>query len=124
MEKPAGLDGDSLWPVLLGRAAPKERKPMVWVFPEYAGQVAVRSGNFKAVRQNLATRSPGAWEIYDLANDRAEASNLAARRPDLVQQAEEILRREVAKNPVFPVSIPGVIDDDSRPPGKKSAKKK
>ena len=61
LEKPAGLDGDSLWPVLLGRAAPKERKPMVWVFPEYAGQVAVRSGNFKAVRQNHAPRSPGAW---------------------------------------------------------------
>ena len=42
---------------------------MIWVFPQYNGQVAVRLGDFKLVRQNLQTRSPGPWEVYDLAND-------------------------------------------------------
>lgn len=32
VEKPAGLDGESLWPVLTGGATPKQRKPLVWLF--------------------------------------------------------------------------------------------
>ena len=107
--QPAGLDGQSLWPVLIGKAKSlTSRKPMLWVFPEYGGQVAVRVGDFKLVRQNLKTQSPGAWEIYDLSRDQAETSDIVGTRPDLVSQAEEILRREVAENRVFPLAIPGV----------------
>ena len=32
---------------------------MIWVFPEYGGQVAVRLGDFKVVRQGLKTKTPG-----------------------------------------------------------------
>jgi len=108
LEQPANLDGESLWPILTGGETRKSRKPMLWVFPEYGGQVAVRIGDFKLVRQNLKTKSPGAWEVYDLAKDRAEANNLAAMRGDLIRQAEETLRREVAENNVFPLPIPGI----------------
>lgn len=109
VEQPDGLDGDSLWPVLTGREkALFTRKPMIWVFPEYGGQVAVRLGDFKLVRQTLSTKSPGPWEVYDLAKDPGETMDLAAVRADLVHQAEELLRREVSANPVFPLSIPGV----------------
>ena len=53
LEKPAGLDGESLWPVLTGEQKSLDsRKPMLWVFPEYQGQVAVRLGR-------LQTRAPG-----------------------------------------------------------------
>lgn len=109
LEKPAGLDGQSLWPLLAGgQATLAARNPMVWVFPEYGGQVAIRMGDFKVLRQKLKTKSPGAWEVYDLAHDPAETNDLAASRPELVAQAVEILRREVAENPVFPLPIPGV----------------
>ena len=81
---------------------------MIWVFPEYGGQVAVQLGDFKLVRQGLKTKTPGPWEVYDLAHDHAEAHDLAGTRADLIRQAEAILRREVADNPVFPVPIPGV----------------
>ena len=60
------------------------------------------------VRQGLKTKTPGTWEVYDLAKDQGETTDLAAERVDLIQQAEEILRREVADNPVFPLTIPGV----------------
>ena len=70
--------------------------------------MAVRLGEFKMVRQGLKTKTPGAWEVYDLAKDQGETTDLAAERVDLIQQAEEILRREVADNPVFPLTIPGV----------------
>jgi arylsulfatase A-like enzyme len=109
LEKPANLDGQSLWPVLTGQCQTLDsRKPMIWVFPEYGGQVAVRIGNFKLVRQGLKTKTPGAWEVYDLAQDRAEANDLAATRADLIQQAEQLLRREVSENAVFPVPTPSV----------------
>ncbi len=110
LEKPPGLDGVSLWPVMAGGRmdAPAPRKPMIWVFPEYGGQVAVRMGNLKAVRQKLATRQPGAWELYDLDRDPAESVNLAALQPAAIREAEKILRREVSENRVFPVRIPDV----------------
>ncbi len=59
VDKPAELDGESLWPVLTGeRPTLESRKPMIWVFPEYQGQVAVRLGDFKLVRQKLKTKTP------------------------------------------------------------------
>jgi arylsulfatase A len=107
--KPDGLDGESLWPVLRGGSRKAvRRKPMIWVFPEYGGQVAVRLGRFKLVRQRLMTKSPGAWEVYDLSKDRAEAHDIAASHAGLIRQAEEVLRHEVEGNSVFPLSLPGV----------------
>jgi arylsulfatase len=70
--------------------------------------VAVRLGNLKVVRQGLKTKSPGGWEVYDIHQDRAETHNLATTHPEVIQQAEAVLRREVAENAVFPLSIPGV----------------
>jgi len=105
-DKPAGLDGESLWPVLTGAETRSRRKPMVWVFPEYGGQVAVRIDDFKIIRQGLKTKKPGPWEVYDLTKDQAEATDLAAVRSDLIDQAKEILRQEVAENEVFPLLIP------------------
>ncbi|MFZ5831827.1 MAG: sulfatase-like hydrolase/transferase, partial [Planctomycetota bacterium] len=111
LEPPKGLDGESLWPVLTGKQRTLEdRKPMVWVFPEYGGQVAVRIGDLKVVRQGLKTKKPGPWEVYDLSQDPGETRDLAGSRPEVIAQAEEILRREVADNPIFPLTIPGITD--------------
>ncbi len=108
LEQPSGLDGESLWPVMTGGPVPDSRKPMVWVFPGYRGQVAVRLGDFKVVRQGLRTKKPGDWEVYNLADDIAETNDLAARHPEVIREAKEVLRREVPDNPVFPLAIPGV----------------
>jgi arylsulfatase A-like enzyme len=103
---PAGLDGVSLWPLLTGGTPPVRERPMVWIFPEYGGQVAVRLGDFKVIRQRLKTKEPGPWEVYHLATDRAEQHNLAEQHPELIARALEVLRRETGDNPVFPVPIP------------------
>lgn len=108
LPRPADLDGESLWPVLLGGRVPESRRPLVWVFPEYGGQVAVRLGAFKVLRRNLKTKSPGDWEVYDLSTDRGENRDLAKERGDLIRQAVEVFRRETDENPLFPVPIPGV----------------
>ncbi|TDU72819.1 arylsulfatase A-like enzyme [Prosthecobacter fusiformis] len=108
VKAPEGLDGQSLWPALTSGEKKERTKPLLWVFPEYGGQVAVRLGDMKAVRQNLKTKKPGPWEVYDLSQDRAEANDIAATHPEVIQQAEEMLKKEVTENALFPVEIPGV----------------
>jgi arylsulfatase A-like enzyme len=109
LEKPSELDGDSLWPVLTGQQISLDaRKPMIWVFTESQGQVAVRLGDFKLVRQRLKTNSPGPWEVYDISKDPGETTDLATEIQALTKQTEELLRREVADNTIFPLEIPGV----------------
>ncbi len=107
LRAPEGLDGATLWPAMTGQAEPASvRRPMVWVFPAYTGQVAVRIGHFKVVRQGLLTMKPGPWEVYDLSQDRSETRDLAASRTDLVNETRAILAREVAPNEIFPMPIP------------------
>ena len=108
--KPDGLDGISLIPTFTGQGQPAARNPLVWVFPEYGGQVAVRIGDFKVIRKQLATKTPGEWEVYDLANDWSESRDVAKDRRDLIAQAEDILRKESVANAVFPVKVPGVLE--------------
>jgi len=110
LKPPAGLDGENLWPAITGQGTLDKRKPMIWIYPEYGGQVALRIGDMKVVRQNLKTKKPGPWEVYDLAKDRSETTDLAAKHPDLIKQAVTILKREMDANELFHLNIPGVND--------------
>ena len=106
---PAGLDGISLFPTLTGKGSQAQRNPMLWVFPEYGGQVAVRIGAFKVLRRNLSRpKQIGGWEVYNLVEDPHETRDLAADKPEIIAQAVSLLKREVAENKVFPLPIPGV----------------
>lgn len=78
---------------------------MVWVFPEYSGQVAVRWGDYKLLRRGLATKNPSNWELYDLSKDSSESVDLSKERPELVEQGQRILRDQTSPNEVFPVSF-------------------
>src|SRR5690606_34188650 len=54
-DAPAGVDGIDILPVLTKAPSIPERNPMVWVYPEYGGQVAVRIGPHKVMRAGLKT---------------------------------------------------------------------
>lgn len=110
LNKPDGLDGISLVPTLTGQGAQAARNPMVWVFPEYGGQVAVRMGDMKAIRKDLSRKPVGNWEVYDLGSDWGETRDLAQTRPEVIAQAERILKTQTAANPVFPLKVPGVTE--------------
>ena len=64
------------------------RNPMVWVFPEYGGQVAVRYDQWKLVRRDLKRKNaePGAWELYDMEADRTEQNDLADQHPERLEK--------------------------------------
>ncbi len=112
---PSGCDGESLWHILCGGDASANRRPMVWVFPEYGGQVAVRMGKWKALRRQLSTKKPGPWELYDIDNDPQESASKADEFPQIIAAAERLLATEVDANEAFPLNIPG-LSLASRPP--------
>jgi len=65
---PTGLPGKSLLPALKGN--PSESRTLGW---EHFGAAAWRDGDWKLVRRDK--QSP--WELYDLAKDPCELTNLA-----------------------------------------------
>ncbi len=71
------LEGVSLRPGFAGRPLGR-REP---IFFEHEGNRAVRDGPWKLVAKGPA----GAWELYDMATDRTETHNLAARDPARVR---------------------------------------
>jgi arylsulfatase len=63
------LEGESFLPALRGDVWQRER-PILW---EHEGNCAVRDGRWKLVR-----KYPGAWELYDMVEDRTELHDLSA----------------------------------------------
>ncbi len=99
-------DGQSFWPTLQDPTRELNRKPMVWVFAEYGGQVAVRFDRIKVIRKGLLTKNPGPWEVYDIEADPSESKDLSASESSWIAKAIEVLRDEVDSNAEFPVPIP------------------
>ncbi|MFM8274630.1 MAG: arylsulfatase, partial [Gemmata sp.] len=71
-EKAPPLEGKSLVPAFANRAI--DRDAIYW---EHEGNRAVRAGDWKLVGKHGES-----WELYDIAKDRIEANNLAAKEPE------------------------------------------
>jgi arylsulfatase len=65
------LEGVSLVPAFANREL--KREAIYW---EHEGNRAVRQGDWK-----LVAKANGPWELYDLAKDRVESTDLAAKQP-------------------------------------------
>jgi arylsulfatase A len=93
--KPAiATDGISFLPTLLNKGTQKKHDFMYFEFPENGGQLAIRIGNWKGVKRNMKTNPNAAWEVYNLATDESEQSNVAAQHPELIPQFDAIVKRE------------------------------
>ena len=99
-ELPGGFkpDGLPLVSFLLGGGAPK-REYFYWELHERESLQAVRFGDWKAVRNGPS--SP--IELYDLKSDAGERENLAAEKPDLVAQAEALMKAARTEDPNWPL---------------------
>ncbi len=103
---PAGLDGISFAPILLGAKQP-DRAFLYREFPAYGGQQCVRVGDWKGVRQGLYARgkkagSDGKLELYDLKADPTESRDVAAEHPEMVARMERLLREQHTPSKEFP----------------------
>lgn len=87
-------DGVSMLPAMLSKENQKEHEFLYWEFPSYGGQVAIRMGDWKVVRQNLKNAKEPTLELYNLKDDPTETTNVAASNPEILQKAAEIFKRE------------------------------
>ena len=57
------------------------------------------------MRRDLMTKSPGAWEVYNVVDDPAETTNLAEQNPEIIVKARAILREQTSPNEQFSLAI-------------------
>jgi arylsulfatase A len=84
------LDGVNLLPLLTDPAAPLKREALFWHLPHYHHSTpasAVRWGDWKLIE---FFEEPH-LELYHLAKDPSETTNLAATEPDRAQQLRQVL---------------------------------
>ncbi|SEP99116.1 arylsulfatase [Hyunsoonleella jejuensis] len=95
-EKPKDTDGISFLPTLRGEDNDqKEHEFLFWEYPEYGGQVAIRMGDWKVVRQNLKNKKKApTLELYNLKEDPSENNNIAEKHPEIIKKAEAIFANE------------------------------
>ncbi len=85
------LDGVDLLPHLTGAASAALPPPHDALFWRFGSQMAIRRGDWKLVRYDLAVEGESgvsAAKLYDLRHDIGEATDLAARHPERVQELQ------------------------------------
>ena len=105
---PGNLDGISFAPTLFGQ----KQEPRSFLYresPGYGGQQSVRVGDWKAIRLNLHP-GPNAKvqrtrdiELYNLASDPFETTNVADLNPDVVSKLRSIMQKQHIKSDLFPL---------------------
>lgn len=97
-EPPEMTDGVSLVPKLLGRPGQKEHEFLYWEYP-YAGLTqCVRRGPWKLIKN----RPRREWELYNIAADEAETTNVAEQHPEVVRELQAIAAREHTPEREYP----------------------
>jgi arylsulfatase len=94
---PPGLDGVSLTPTLLGR--PGEQEGHDYLYWEYVGGQAVRMDDWKGLRMSV----DDPIQLFDLAGDPAETTDVASANPDVVARIEEIMVSGRTESDLFPL---------------------
>jgi len=89
-------EGRTMLPGLRGEPVPDSM-----LFWEHLGNGAVRCGRWKLVREH-----PGPWELYDMAVDRSELTDLAPHHPTLVAELAVEYERWAERVGVIPIDVP------------------
>jgi arylsulfatase A len=98
---PSGIQGISFAPTLLGRPGQRSHTNLYWEFHEGGGKRAVRFGDWKAVQVNVGSAPHGPVELYHLPTDPAESTDLASKRPELVERARQLFETSRSEHPIF-----------------------
>jgi arylsulfatase A len=87
-------DGISILPTMTGNEEEQvHRSYLYWEFPSYGGQIAIRMGNWKAVRTDLIKNPLSPWQLYNLSDDIDESDDVAVEHPELIKQFDLILKK-------------------------------
>ncbi|MEL7585320.1 MAG: arylsulfatase [Prolixibacteraceae bacterium] len=94
-------DGVSFLPTLFGKPGQKEHEFLYWEFHEGTGKMAVRKGDWKAIRLNIATPEKLRFELYDLSKDLPEKNNVAGQYPQIASELNKIMDEAHVPSPVW-----------------------
>jgi len=100
---PVQTDGVSMLPTFTGKGEQAKHDYLYWEFPVKGGRMAIRRGDWKAVRYNIHKNPTSTIELYNLANDPSEAENVAANYPQIAAEMDALLKqsRTPSLNPKF-----------------------
>jgi len=92
-ELPGETDGISYLSELLGSEKQEKHPYLFWEFPESGGQQAIRMGPWKGIRKDIK-KGNLEIELYNLDVDLQEQYNVASENPEIIQEMEEVMKRE------------------------------
>ena len=99
---PEETDGISMLPTLLGKKEEqKKHEYLYWEFHEKGGRIAVRKGDWKAVRYNVSKDPNAPIELYNLKNDLGEEKDVANIHPEIVEEMADIMQKARVPSRVF-----------------------
>ena len=104
IKSPENIDGISFLPTLLDKKRQPKHEFLYWEFHEQGGKVAVRMGNWKAVKPDVNKTPQGMVELYDLSADPGETRDIASQHPEIVKKMEEIMNEAHTPSEIFPFS--------------------
>ncbi|MEM9161081.1 MAG: arylsulfatase [Verrucomicrobiota bacterium] len=87
----AEVDGVSMAPTLTGKGTQKGRDYLYWEFPSRGGRIALRQGNWKAVRYNVSKNPDAPVQLFDLSKDPSEENNVAGKHPEVVERLAKLM---------------------------------
>jgi len=99
VKPPADSDGISFLPTLLGRSQTNRHEFFYWELHEGSVRQAIRAAEWKGVRP--APDKP--LELFNLAADPVERSDVAAKHPDVVVRLEQLMHRARNDDPRWPL---------------------
>jgi uncharacterized sulfatase len=127
--KDIAFDGENIAPALLGQSEVSRAAPIFWrrppdrktaspALPERLPDLAMREGNWK-----LLCEYDGAQpQLYDLAKDRGETTNIAAQQPEIIARMTKALLGWHQSMPPDNGPALGAEQPKSKGKGKKKAK--
>lgn len=93
------FDGISIYPTLIGEGEQECHDALYWEMKE-TQVIGVRKGNWKLVVKY------GSCELYDLATDLHEDTDVKDKYPAILQEMKDIITREHTESELFPITLP------------------
>lgn len=102
---PKDLDGVDLMPALTGGVL-AARPDLYWEYHSQGGAQAIRVGDWKAIRNKVATEPEGPIELYDLKGDPKESHDLAKEKPGVAAEMAAKLKGARVASPIERFNFP------------------
>lgn len=113
-DQPDDLDGISFLPTLTGQQTQEQHEYLYWEFHERGGRLAIRKGDWKAVRYQVLKNPDVPLELYNLSEDIGETTDLASQHPEIVKEMEDIFEQARTPSEVFSFGETTYLNPDQK----------